>query len=423
MPGKVLLGLLALAITLSMTLVAAPATAGEYKLLGILVNSWGYQLQNDKVEEIANSPYDVVVIDYSSDSEQSKAFKPEELAKMKVKPDGSRRVVLSYISIGEAESYRYYWTERGWGTKSKRPSYIGAENPEWKGNYTVKFWDEGWQNIILRDDDSYMNRILKAGFDGVYLDKIDIAYDLEGKSPKGTDSIDLMIEFVQTISETMKARNADFLIFPQNAEGLLASEEYRRAVDGIGKEDLLFHEDAVGDDGVYKDGFANKQSEIDESVSLLKKLKDDGRTVLVVEYLHSKDDLQKAAAKFAEWGFVSYFGPRDLARLVPQSQQPQAPVAAAPTTKVASACAGLAEEACTADNSCTWTAGYESTPGHAVAGRCLDKPRSVAPRHKASAAARALGPSKALSSREKGLRMRGSAERGAATTKAGDDGK
>ena len=44
--------------------------------------------------------------------------------------------------------HRYYWTENGWNKKAKRPSWIGKENPEWLHNYTVKFWNQGWKDII-----------------------------------------------------------------------------------------------------------------------------------------------------------------------------------------------------------------------------------------------------------------------------------
>lgn len=386
-----------------------PAKPALATLNGMPVRSWGYQLQGNSVDVIAASPYDVIVMDYSRESSQEAAFTPEELARMKVKPDGSRRIVISYISIGEAESYRYYWAEKGWTKKANRPKWIGKENPEWKGNYSVNFWEDGWQNIILHDDDSYMNRIMKAGFDGVYLDKIDIAYDLMGKSPKGTDAIDLMVDFVISISETLKAKNPNFLIFPQNAEGLLSNAEYRKAVDGIGKEDLLFREEEVGDSGVYKDGQRNPQNEVDASVGLLKQLKADGRTILVVEYLHSKADIQASAKKFADWGFVSYFGPRDLGKLVPLSQQPTAIAASA---RVASACAGRDEATCGTTEGCMWLPGYEASPGTEIAGQCRNAARSIAARHKPSAAARAAGASKkALTARQKGLLMRGSDER------------
>ena len=39
------------------------------------------------------------------------ALTAADLARLRVKPDGSRRVVLSYLSIGEAENYRYYWNK------------------------------------------------------------------------------------------------------------------------------------------------------------------------------------------------------------------------------------------------------------------------------------------------------------------------
>ncbi|MEE8372615.1 MAG: endo alpha-1,4 polygalactosaminidase [Dehalococcoidia bacterium] len=77
---------------------------------------------------------------------------------------------IAYMSIGEAEDYRYYWQEE-WGSSS--PSWLAEENPDWTGNYKVRYWDPVWQRIIYREDDSYLRKILDAGFDGVYLDIID----------------------------------------------------------------------------------------------------------------------------------------------------------------------------------------------------------------------------------------------------------
>lgn len=30
------------------------------------------------------------------------------------------------------------------------------ENPEWRGNYKVRYWDNDWQNIIYGKDNSYL---------------------------------------------------------------------------------------------------------------------------------------------------------------------------------------------------------------------------------------------------------------------------
>ena len=48
-----------------------------------------------------------------------------------------------------------------------------AENPEWEGNYKVKYWMDDWQAIIFGSSSSYLDKILAAGFDGVYLDIIE----------------------------------------------------------------------------------------------------------------------------------------------------------------------------------------------------------------------------------------------------------
>jgi len=37
----------------------------------------------------------------------------------------------------------------------------------------VRYWDPNWQYIICGSSDSYVNRIVNAGFDGVYLDLVD----------------------------------------------------------------------------------------------------------------------------------------------------------------------------------------------------------------------------------------------------------
>lgn len=46
------------------------------------------------------------------------------------------------------------------------------ENPRWKGNCVVKYWDADWQKIITGNDGLYQKKILDAGFDSVYLDII-----------------------------------------------------------------------------------------------------------------------------------------------------------------------------------------------------------------------------------------------------------
>ena len=111
--------------------------------------------------------YDLLIIDLSY--EDTILTKPE-IDSLKTKKDGGERLVIAYISIGEAEDYRYYWKPE-W--KIHRPDWLLWQNPYWPGNYKVKYWDPAWQQIIYGNNESYMYKILQAGFDGAYLDRVD----------------------------------------------------------------------------------------------------------------------------------------------------------------------------------------------------------------------------------------------------------
>src|SRR5262245_39056703 len=100
---------LAMACLVAVLAAGGDAAAQERSRLLAQAKSWGYQLQKVEPDEIAACPYDMVVIDYSRDGTQELAFSREDVDRMQRKPDGGRRIVLSYLSIGEAETYRYYW--------------------------------------------------------------------------------------------------------------------------------------------------------------------------------------------------------------------------------------------------------------------------------------------------------------------------
>jgi len=264
--------------------------------------SWGYQLQNVDPDEIAAAPYDMLVIDYSRDGSDAEALTPAEVEKLKTKPDGERRVVLSYLSIGEAETYRYYWKRYwGWLFGWLAPSWRGKQNAEWRGNYGIRYWEDGWQKIIFRGDNSYLDRIIKAGFDGVYLDKIDEYVDMTKENPNAR--VD-MIAFVKALAEHARARKPGFLVVPQNGEGLLTDPAYRAVIDGIGKEDLLFGED--------KEQKPNDPASIRENVARLKLLTADRKPVFVVEYLDDPKEIERARKRLEGYGFVPYFADRAL---------------------------------------------------------------------------------------------------------------
>jgi cysteinyl-tRNA synthetase, unknown class len=292
-----------------------------------VIRSWGYQLADLDPVRLAASPYDALVIDYSRDGSEAGRLSAAEVQTIKRRPDGSRRIVLAYLSIGEAEAYRYYW-QRGWADWRfvpnfwSAPSWRSSQNSAWKGNYAVRYWDPQWQAIILGQG-GYLDRILEAGFDGVWLDKVDSAVE---RVASGRDSArDDMTTFVRRIRERGRKANANFLIIPQNGEELLADPGFRAVIDGLGVEDLLY--------GEGKSGAANNPKSIAKRRGLMSLVVADRKPVLAVEYLDDKVRIDDARRELVTLGFAPHFAERKLATLrIGDYPSADAVTAGAPTT-------------------------------------------------------------------------------------------
>lgn len=132
-----------------------------------LINPSEYASKAAFLTALQGTNYDVVLIDLFFDGTE---LEFADITSLKTKLNGAARLVICYMSIGEAEDYRYYWNP-AW--KPGNPEWLGPENPDWGGNYKVRYWYPEWQEIIFGNDSSYLKKIIDAGFDGVYLDIID----------------------------------------------------------------------------------------------------------------------------------------------------------------------------------------------------------------------------------------------------------
>lgn len=136
----------------------------------ILLNPHKYQEKSAYLAALRNTNYDLVIVDLYFNGE---ALTVSDIASLKLKKNGASRPVLAYLSVGEAEDYRAYW-QPAWNQQP--PVWLAENNPDWPGNYKVRYWTKEWQALLLGSETSYLDRILAAGFDGVFLDVID-AYD------------------------------------------------------------------------------------------------------------------------------------------------------------------------------------------------------------------------------------------------------
>ena len=140
----------------------------EAKNFLYLINPENYASKPDFIKAVKETNFDVLIMDLFF--HDGTPFTDVEINQLKSKANEGKRMVICYMSIGEAEDYRYYW-QSNW--KPNNPSWIEKESPNWKGNYKVQYWEKDWQDIIYGNDNSYMKMILDAQFDGVYLDIID----------------------------------------------------------------------------------------------------------------------------------------------------------------------------------------------------------------------------------------------------------
>jgi cysteinyl-tRNA synthetase, unknown class len=232
-----------------------------------------------------------MVIDYSNDRRffMEWPLPASDIAIMRKRPDGGRRIMLSYLSVGEAEDYRNYWQWEWLEEKANRPSWLGEENPQWEGNYPVKFWEQGWQSIMFGGPEKYLDSIIRAGFDGVYLDRVDVYSEWVRTNPKAEAD---MVKFIERLAAYARALNPDFMIIIQNGEDLVRHTAVRRAIDGVAKESLYY--------GLKGPEVRNADDEVAYSLGHLTTAKKAGGLVLLVEYAKSdaaRADITKRAAK------------------------------------------------------------------------------------------------------------------------------
>ncbi|MEW5250449.1 endo alpha-1,4 polygalactosaminidase [Microbulbifer sp. 2201CG32-9] len=132
-----------------------------------LINPSSFASPQAFVDAVADTDYDVVILDFFFNGEP---YSQEQLQQMRLKRDGGERLLLAYMSIGQAQSDLFYW-EDFWLTNP--PIWLDEQVAESATNYHVRYWLEPWQEILFGGEGAYLDRIIDAGYDGAYLDNVD----------------------------------------------------------------------------------------------------------------------------------------------------------------------------------------------------------------------------------------------------------
>lgn len=243
--------------------------------------AWGYQLQAYRppydLERIAKSSNMLWVIDYSLDGTDGRRFRPDQLEILKE----NGNTLISYLSVGEANSFRYYF--------DKLPkSIISSQNKDW-GSLIVKFWEKEWQDMLIETSSrwgkSYLEKILEAGFDGVYLDIVD---GFENFPKERKLRAQNMANLIIALSKKAKSVRKNFKIIIQNGIHIVSlidnADEFYQAIDGVSIESLFF----LGKKEI--DNEFNPQVFL---YSFIEEYKKRNKLVLSVEYLSDQAKIDK----------------------------------------------------------------------------------------------------------------------------------
>lgn len=292
------------------------------------VNDWLYQLQGGDegidLDAIKETEFDLVVMDYSRDGAEEGEFTSAQIESLKNSSGGSK-IVLAYMSIGEAEEGRFYFDPAWIDPDTKEiqpgaPGFLAPSNPNFPDNFKVRFWEDEWQAIIFGTasggDKSYLDRIIDAGFDGVYLDIID-AFEFFGpggempeRPTAGEDMIDFVLAIARYARETRGRSN--FLVFPQNGASILdegGGEDYLAAVNGIGTEDTFYFGDEENDNDLDLAHAAEVTPFLDRFVTA-------GKTVLAIDYVQEEGKVADFYQRARDKSYIPYCSIRDLDRVI-----------------------------------------------------------------------------------------------------------
>lgn len=276
---------------------ATSARAQSRTLLG-RVADWGCQYQNVDVAALAASDLDMIVIDPSLDDAAGRFLTVEECRQLQQKPDGSRRLVIAYLCVGEADTKRWYWPLR---YRLSAPAWLGPENPNWPGAHRIEFWNPDWVELVAGETDSVLAKILEIGFDGVLLDRVDAFMDWQPYLP---DAPARMVDVARLLAERARRGSGDFIVIGQNGEPLLADDRFVEIIDGHNKESLLT--------GLSGENLRNREDDVVWSMDYLQRLKEAGVASFATEYISDCDLAETIHAELTSLGFKPFIGRRQL---------------------------------------------------------------------------------------------------------------
>jgi len=239
-----------------------------------------FVLQGVDPKQIAAAPFDVQVVETTSDS--GVAFTAAQVKQME--SGGSQ--VLGYFSLGQAEDYRDYF-------QSLSKSVLGPLDPNWAGDYQVAFWTPEWKAVAQKAIDN----MISAGYNGIFFDMVD-AYQTSWATSHDANAEQDMVNLITSLKDYATSKNPNFKVWVNGAEELLDHSDYLGKIDGLVKEEVY-----------YTDTGSKQPVSVTQYVlNNLEKAVDAGKSVVTIEYVTGATKIADVHAQAARDHLGSYVG-------------------------------------------------------------------------------------------------------------------
>ncbi len=128
--------------------------------VAFLLSASGASDATDWVLGLQRTNHDLLVIDPFF---RGKALTAADVASLRHKRVGSRRLILAVLPVAIAQPGRFYWKDE-W--LSAPPPFLEPDLRGPQGGMFARYWEPGWKEILGR----YVKGLVDLGFDGIMLD-------------------------------------------------------------------------------------------------------------------------------------------------------------------------------------------------------------------------------------------------------------
>jgi uncharacterized protein (TIGR01370 family) len=240
------------------------------------IKSYAVYYGQDEIDKL--SKYDLVILEPDN-------YSKDEIENLKA----NGTIVLAYLSVGEVNSGRSYFNEV--------KDCILGKNPVWN-SYYVNVSCKKWREFIL---DKRISHLLNKGFDGVFLDTVDVV-DVYPNMKK--DMVDLIAKIRERYPDIVIIQNRGFSVIDETA----------KYVDGVLFECFTTRYDWKS--GKYVPWSGDNLEWIDDNARKLVKLKEKYDIIVLTLDYADDESLKEICIEHAKrFGFIPFVSTIDLTTL------------------------------------------------------------------------------------------------------------